>query len=206
MTENTQRVPEGYMEDSQGRLIPISKIKEIDLLRNELVCELVAKAEELCGVLTRFKVGAMGDIESFVALSAEKYGAKLGGRKGNVQLTSFNGAYKVCRDIADHLEFDERLQAAKALIDECINEWAEGSNDNIRVLVTDAFNVDKKGKLNTNRILSLRRLDIDDPKWQRAMTAIGDSLQVAGSKAYLRIYKRQNDGSYRQVNLDLAAL
>ena len=38
------------------------------------------------------------------------------------------------------------------------------------------------------------------------MDAIGESIQVAGSKAYIRIYERQPDDSYRQINLDLASL
>jgi hypothetical protein len=38
------------------------------------------------------------------------------------------------------------------------------------------------------------------------MQAITDSIQVAGSKEYLRIYERTNEGEYRQVPLDVAAL
>ena len=52
------------------------------------------------------------------------------------------------------------------------------------------LNADKTGKINTKRVLSLRRLDIKDERWLRAMDAIGDSIQVAGSKSYIRIYKQ----------------
>lgn len=57
------------------------------------------------------------------------------------------------------------------------------------------------------RILSLRRLDISDPLWQKAMQSISDSLTVAGSKSYMRIYERVgNDNSWRNISLDFAAL
>lgn len=205
--ENTQQqTPAGYMTDAQGRLVPVEMVKEIDLERDALVREIVERALGLSKRLAEFKTQAMGDIGAFVELSAEKYGARVGGSKGNVQISTFDGEYKVRRDIAETLQFDERLQAAKALIDECLHEWTEGAGPEIRMLINDAFQVDKQGNINTNRVLGLRRLAITHTKWQQAMQAISDSLQVSGSKAYLRIYKRQHDGSYRQVNLDLASL
>ena len=195
-----------YMTDSQGRLVPVDMVREIDLLRDELVHEIVESAEKVSEILAKFKKDVMGEIESFIQLSAEKYGHAIGGKKGNVQLMSFDGEYRILRAINENIAFDERLQVAKELIDECIQDWSQGSRDEIKALINDAFYVDKKGKINSNRILGLRRLNISDPKWKQAMDAIGESIQTSGSKAYIRIYKRQADGSYRQINLDLAAL
>jgi hypothetical protein len=198
-------VPTGYMEDGQGKLVPIERIRQIDLERDALVKEIVVRATDLAKVIFQFKRQVMGDIEAFVDLSAEKYGAKLGGKIGNVTLTSYDGRFKVVRAIDERQVFDERLQAAKALIDECITEWAQGSNANLRALINDAFQVDKMGRLNINRILGLRRLNIDDERWKNAMTAIGESLQTVDTKAYLRIYVRQHDGSYEPMPLNVAA-
>ncbi|WP_337050261.1 DUF3164 family protein, partial [Serratia fonticola] len=71
---------------------------------------------------------------------------------------------------------------AKDIIDECVMEWSEGANANLRAIIFDAFEVDKAGKLSVSRILSLRRIKIDDPRWLTAMEAISESLQVAVSK------------------------
>ncbi|MDR1506452.1 MAG: DUF3164 family protein, partial [Treponema sp.] len=59
---------------------------------------------------------------------------------------------------------------------------------------------------NTARVLGLRRLEIHDPDWQKAMRAITESIQVSGSKQYLRFYERNENGEYRQIPLDVAAL
>jgi len=199
--------PEGYMENGLGHLIPLDKIKPVDLARHELVMELAALAEGLQTAMKRYRDKAMGDVEAFADLSAEKYEAPIGGKKGNVRLMSFDGRYMIQRQISENLVFDERLQAAKALIDQCITRWAEGSNNNIKALVNSAFNVDREGRVNVGRILGLRSLDIPDADWLQAMKAITDSIQVAGSKAYLRIYKRrESDGKYEAIPLDLAAL
>ncbi|WP_062626746.1 DUF3164 family protein [Ferriphaselus amnicola] len=206
-TTEIKPIPEGYMQDAKGALWPKDTVREIDLLRDDLVREIVSRAKAQSEALAQFKAGVFGDIESFIQLSGEKYGVKMGGIKGNVSLLSFDGRYKVQRAVAESLAFDERLQVAKELIDQCIHEWSQGSRSEIRALINDAFQVDKEGRVNSARILSLRRLDIADEKWNKAMQAIGESIQVAGSKTYFRVYERVGDtDQYRPISLDIAAV
>ena len=195
-----------YWEDSRGRLVPVAMVAEIDRLRDQLVRELASAAKGLQEAMRRFKLQAMGDVQAFVELSHEKYQVKIGGEKGNISLLTYDGRYRIQVAITEHLSFDERLQAAKKLIDECLTDWTGDSRDEIKTIVLDAFQVDKEGRINTGRILGLRRLAIDDPRWLGAMQAIADSIQVVGSKTYLRIYERAADGRYNAIALDLAAL
>lgn len=205
-TEN-KTIPAGYMRDAKGALWPTETIREIDLVRDELVREIVTKAKIQSEQLAKFKASVFGDIEAFIQLSGEKYGIKMGGVKGNVSLLTFDGHYKVQRAIADYLAFDERLQIAKELVNECIHLWSEGSRVEIRALINDAFQVDKEGRVNAARILSLRRLDIKDEKWNMAMQAISESIQVAGSKTYFRVYERIGDTEqYHPISLDIAGV
>lgn len=200
-------VPAGYRADAKGCLVPESMIKPIDRTRDELVKEMARQARIVSDGLREFKARVFADINAFVELSAEQYEVQLGGKKGNLTLFSFDGAFKVRVAIAEHMVFDERLQAAKQLIDECITDWSQGSRDEIKVLVQAAFQTDKEGKINTGRVLALRRLDIRDQKWQTAMKAIGESLQVVGSKEYVRFYERiGNTDQYRPISLDVAAV
>ncbi|HEY0955362.1 MAG TPA: DUF3164 family protein [Pseudoxanthomonas sp.] len=200
-----QTIPDGYRVDARGRLIPEAQIKPIDLARDQLVRDIVLGASKLATELQAFKRGAFDDIEALVELSADQYGVKLGGKKGNVQLVSFDGRYKVLRAVADRITFDERLQAAKVLIDECLNDWTDKGPGELRVIVQDAFDVDKAGNINVGKILSLRRHKIDDERWKRAMDAIGDAIQVIGTTPYIRVYERIGDSDkYRLLSLDLA--
>lgn len=204
MTEKT--IPNGYWEDANGNLIPISKIKDIDKDRHRTVSDLCKAAQKMHAELAQFKVAAMTEVTEFIDRSLAEYDVKHGGKKGNVTLISFDGAFKVVRQMQETLVFDERLQAAKALIDECIQGWSKGSNANMKVLVNDAFQVDQAGKISTGRVLGLRRLKIDDETWLRAMAAIGDSMQVASTKPYIRFYERDARGEYLAINLDMAAV
>lgn len=196
-----------YWKDAKGNLTPEELVKDIDKERDALVQEWVEKAKALNAEMSRFKGGIFGDIQAFVELSAEKYGTKLGGNKGNVTLFSYDGKYKIVRAISDHLQFDERIQAAKALIDECLSEWSEGSRPELKTLIERAFDVDKEGNINTGRILGLRRVEITDPRWLNAMQAISESVQIVSSKAYVRIYERVGDSDqYQPISLDIAGM
>lgn len=204
MTDKT--IPNGYWEDANGALIPVSKIKDIDKDRHRTVSALCEQAKQQSATLLDFKTTAMQAVSEFIDRSLAAYDVKHGGKKGNVTLISFDGRYKIVRQMQESIVFDERLQAAKALIEECIQSWSRGSNANIKVLVNDAFQVDQQGKISTGRVLGLRRLEITDEKWLHAMQAIGDSMQVASTKPYIRFYERDGSGTYCPINLDVAAV
>lgn len=200
-------IPAGYLKDARGRLIHETMVKPIDRARDQIVTELVGMAKTQHAALADFKKRVFGDTEAFISMSAEEYGTKVGGAKGNVTLHSFDGQYKIQIQRADNITFDERLQAAKAMIDELLAEWTEGSRPEVQSLIQGAFDTDKEGNLNTGRILSLRRLDIQDPRWKQAMFAISDSVQVIGTKTYVRVYERIGDtDKYRPISLDIAAI
>lgn len=198
-------IPEGFRRKNNGTLVPEETIRPIDLARDGLVQEIVAKARTMSGAIGEFKAEVMDSVQAFVELSAGEYGVQLGGAKGNVTLTSFDGRYKVLRAIQEHQAFDERLQAAKALIDACFADWTADARPEIKALIDRAFEIDQEGRVNVGRVLALRRIDIADERWQRAMKAIGESLLVVGSKSYIRVYERVgNSEAWRQIPLDVA--
>lgn len=200
-------VPEGFMRNAQGHLVPLALVKPVDQERDRLVRELVALAKDLNARLVAAKLKCFGDVGAFADLSAEQYGVKRGGKKGNITLPTYDGAFKLQISTAENITFDERLQAAKALVDECINEWAKDSPPEIIVLVQQAFQTDKEGNINVGRILALRRLEITDERWLSAMKAIGESVQVIGTKQYVRFYERVGDSDrYVSIPLDMVAV
>ena len=204
MAEQIQ-VPEGFRLDAQGRHVPESMIKPLDLMRDELVMAIVGKTQELNQALADFKAKVFGEVDALVAVAADEYGAKLGGAKGNVTLFSYDGRFKVVRAKADNIRFDERLQGAKALIEECLQEWVKGSRPEIITLINDAFKVDQAGNIRTGSVLALRRLEITDERWIRAMQAISDAVTVVTTSSYVRVYERDGDtDQYQPISLDIA--
>lgn len=193
--------------NEKGHHVPESLVKPIDAMRDELVLQLIDKAKNVRQRLSGFKGLAFDDITAFVQLSVEKYKVDPKSKKrGNITLLSFDGRYKIQVQSADRISFDERLQAAKSLIDGCIEKWSEGGNSNLKALIHDAFNTDKEGNIDARRILSLRRVQIDDEDWKNAMQAISDAVQVVGSKEYIRFYEKDANGDFQAISLDFAGL
>jgi hypothetical protein len=186
--------------------VPVELVQEIDKLRDQTVSTIIAEVLQMKAVLGAFKRRIRDDLYTFAELSANQYGKHFGGKKGNLTLSTYDGKYRLVVAISDTLYFDERLQVAREIIGACLDRWSDGARPEIRMLVNDAFQVDKAGQINTARVLGLRRLAIEDAEWKRAMQAITESIQVSGSKQYLRFYARNDQGQYVQIPLDIAAL
>lgn len=194
-----------YMADAKGGLVPVALIKSQHLLEDELVRAIMGHAIALSDQVTRFKEHTFDDLGAFEALLAQEYGSTVGGAKGNKTLTTHDGLFKVSVQVADNIVFGPELQIAKGLVDECLNEWAQGSRDEIRAIVTRAFNTDKAGQINRSEIFMLLRLEITDPRWLMAMKAIRDAMRVEGSKTYVRCHRRATcDSAWQAVTIDLA--
>lgn len=199
--------------DRQGRTVPDHLVTDAERMKDELAERLVSGAESVQQVMTAFKQSSMDEMHAAKALLFEKYGAKIGGQKGGFSIGSFDGSTEVRISVADRISFGPELQAAKALIDECIESWAEGADPNIRVLVDDAFQVNQVGRIDTKRVLRLQKLPIRRPdgscdeRWERAMQAITDALIVDQTAIYIRYYRRnEHTNAGELVNLDFSAL
>lgn len=193
-----------FKEDARGNQIAIANIPEIELVKDDLVNKVVTEAFQIRDILAGFRNRTAGDVAAFVSLSAEKYDKKIGGEKGNVTLVSFDGKYQVRRCIDESISFDEKLQIAQEIILELMNEWSEGARSELVSMVNLAFKPNAAGKLDTRRVLALKQIESEDPRWHKAMEAVTDSIHVVNKAVYFRIYERQNDGSYKQIPLDLA--
>lgn len=194
-----------YMRDAKGGLFPIEMVKPQHRLQDESVRALMAEAEAVAAKLKAFKDRAFDQVTNLQQLLEQQYKVKVGGAKGNVSLFSYDGLLRIQVQIADLIKFGPELQIAKSLIDECAREWVEGARVELKAIVMDAFEVDKEGKLSTGKLLRLRTWEISDERWENAMKAIAESIQVIGSKRYIRFARRlEVDAPWREVSLNMA--
>lgn len=195
-----------FMRDAREHLVPVDHVKPQHKLEDDTVRRIIGYADELSAQIARFRTHTFFDVNAFIETLEEQYGASRGGKKGNVTLCSYDGTLKVVVQVQDQITFGPELRVAKTLVDECITEWSEGARSEIRALVEHAFQVDKEGRINRSALFQLRRIEIEDAGWQRAMTALTDAMRVVGSKEYVRFYKRDTPrGKWQAVTIDLAA-
>jgi len=208
MSINNQNivVPEGYMKDRKGRLVPVEQVSEYDREMDDFVRARVAEAKVKSQAMAEFKRQSFGDCYAWIELSAEKFGRKPGGLKGNVTFSTFDGSQQIKIAVQDRLTFGPELQVAKDMIDDCLKAWSAGADEKLLTLITDAFDVDKEGKLNTGRIVSLRQLNIQDELWQQAMDALNKALVVSVTSTYINFKEQDENGKLVNIPLDIAGV
>ena len=202
-------------KNAAGHLIPADQVSDSDKMQDELARRLCDDAEDLQAQIAALKARSMGEMNAARALIFEKFGAKIGGAKGGFSIKSFDGSCEAEVSVAERVSFGVELQAAKALIDECIESWAaEGDLDpRIRALVEHAFQVNKAGRIDTQRVLGLRKIPmkdragVPDAGWARAMEAVTEALNVDGTATYLRFYRRNPEtNKLDQISLNFSVL
>lgn len=194
-----------YLTDGKGALVPIEMVKAQDLREDATVRKICGFAIALSGQVSRFKEHTFDDVGALDAELEALYGVSKGGARGNKTLYSYDQLFKVEVRIADFIDFGPELQIAKSLTDEYFNSLTEDASPELRYVVTQAFNTDKKNQINRSEIYRLLRWDIDNDLWRRAMDAIRDAMRVVGSKTYIRSYRRESfDKPWLAVTIDLA--
>lgn len=189
--------------DAQGRAIPVSVIKSEMLKQDTVVTNTLDRVLRLQKRIIADKIKLYAEIQNYLEFVAKKSGMTW---KGNAGFTSFDGKYKIDIRFKERIEFGLELQLAKQKIDECIKAWSADSNANLRAIINEAFQVDKKGEIAKFRILALRKYNIKDPIWKEAMDLIDKAIMVVSTKQYVSFYERDEHGEYKLIVLNFSAL
>lgn len=197
-----------------GKFIPVKNVQKHMQRKDKVVDSLISGAVSLRERMHREKLHIISEVNKYLSWH-QRVILKSAGVKdkdhnfadGNVTLSNFANTAAVELKINNMIVFDEQLQVAKKMVDSCVKRWSKGSRNEIRLLVDDAFNVDKKGKINTWMILRLTKYNINDKEWKAAMKIILDSMQVAGTRQYLNLkVRRDKDSKWQTVNLNFSSL
>jgi hypothetical protein len=170
-----------------------------------MVVSIAAIWESLSGKIERFKHHNFEDVTTFVDLLFESYNVKRGGTEGNMQFTTFDRKYKLSIAIQKTIDFGPELQPAQAKMLEALEEMTPDSSADLKTIVTGAFTL-VDGKLNVAAILRLRSFKISNNTWNEAMQIIDTAIEVISKKKQIRLHKRNAQGQYEAVSLNIAAL
>jgi hypothetical protein len=194
-----------YMADGTGGLRAVETIPPLKKLRDEMVRREFGFVLALAEQISRFRGHVMTNLGQFDAMMAQEYGLTVGGEKGNRSYTTFDGLMKIEVRMQDRIAFGPEIQIAKALFDECLNEWAADTRAEMRSIVTNAFDTDREGQINRANISTLLNTDSEDERWLNGQRAIREAMYAIGSKEYLRFSIRPTQKDrFVAVSIDLA--
>ena len=183
------RKPQPVLIDDQEKETMLKFIDPITVERHLLVEEIFNEILLAEQEIKELKNRTMKKVKDYLKKTAEKYGENW---QGNAALMNFKKTKQVALKNHKMIAFDERLNIAKQKIDHCLIEWCKNGTDEIRSIVTKAFQVDKKGNVSIQQILSLKDHKINHPQWKEAMEIIYEAITITGSKEYLSFTYRDD--------------
>jgi len=196
-----------YWEDYKGDLTAVENISKEDKARDKVVEACCAKAVKLNEQIAKTKAEITALIEEYLSTVAEKFGTEW---KGNTNIVNFSQDLRVDVKVQNTIGFDEKLNVAKNLIDECVAAWSTDANPALATIVNKAFETDRKGKINREFIFKLLKMKMNAKthmnKWEQAMELLKDSVTIEGSKPYYNFRRRKENGEWELIVLDFAAL
>jgi hypothetical protein len=180
------------MIDAMGQEVPVRYVSAYDRTRDTVVRRIHARWVKARAYLEKVMADSLADLEK-VADARDDAGIEMS-KKGNLQVSSFDGLITVGLVVRYEIHLDDRVRQARDLM----LEYARSLTDNLRgddaqallELIDEAFQANRSGSLSVSRVLSLMRRDIKAPQWQTAKKLLADSMETRRGKSYLRVEAR----------------
>ena len=195
-----ETVPAGHVRNAKGWLMPVASVKQKDLLEDALVerCHLMmAAVAEGCRMM---RLGTHSECDALIGMIVADAGGDGSTQVGKVTLQNLAATRRITIDRRDTMAFGAEVAAARDKVMSCVRKWSDGANPHLVALANAAFQANGNGELSVSKVASLWRIECDDPEWKDAMTALKDSLRVAGQTTYVRMHERQDpDGKWELI-------
>jgi hypothetical protein len=204
-----QKSNQEFWIDETGNKIPYNRTSATERLQERLSTKLLKEAkqinERLDALKENFRNFSNGVYELFLKERSLEMKAD---RKGNYTWYNFDRSIKVEVSVSERITFDDMsISAAREKLSQFLDENIEGKLEFVKDLVNEAFQT-SKGQLDTKKVMGLLkyRSKIKHQAYQEAMNLIEQSIRRPDSKAYYRIWEKDNQGEYKLVDLNFSSL
>ncbi len=193
--------------DENDMAIPYSRVTKQERLRERHSKKIKKQALDINRRLKDFKilVKLLSD-EVFTAAMAQYIVEKK--HKGNFTWFNFDRSIKIEINVNEPILFDDlTITAAKQKFDEFLDANITASNEFVKELILDAFST-SKGSLDTKRVLGLAKYKekVNKPLFSEAVDLIMSAVRHAKSKTYFRVWLKDEEGKYQNIDLNLSSI
>lgn len=194
-------------KDETGFALPYNRLTPVEKLQERYATSLINKAIGMNAKLTAFK-------ESIKEMCQEVYDKFMEENnntkpsKGNFTWFNFDRSIKIEVSVSDRIDFDDlTIAACKDKLHEFLEENVESKDAFIKQLVLDSFET-SRGKLDAKKVMSLLKYKnkIKHPLFTEAMDLLNQSIRKPDSKTYFRIWLKDKDGKYQNVDLNFSSI
>lgn len=191
-----------------GMEVPANRITESEKAKEKHSEKILRMAQDINKRLAELKKYVHTATQEIVELVAEENKIEKIQGKGNYTWYNFSRQIRIEIQLNERIVFDDmKINEAKALLDEFLEQKITTSAAFVKSIILDAFST-SKGKLDTRKVMSLFKYKskISDEMFQRALELIGDAIDRPSSKIYSRISVRNDKGEYEYVDLNYSNL
>ncbi|MGN7787391.1 DUF3164 family protein [Niabella sp. 22666] len=211
MNITIQTPKQSTWHDADGNEVPLKFVPKSDRVKEKLAGTLVKKAlaleQDLLAFFTELKAGC----DAVYNQMLEDY--KIANNKerkikGSYTWFNFDRSIKIEGDVKDLVKWDEaKMALAREHFDEYMAKNLSTTNELVRGLIQKAFS-NNKGMIDTAQVFLILKYQSSekDASFQTACDLMRNAHSVANSKKYYRVWVRQEDGQYRNVNLNFSSL
>jgi hypothetical protein len=206
LTYRVQKVNTNW-QDETGVAIPFNRLSKLEKIKEQVSGMIIRDSLKINKSLTEFK----GKIEGYMEqINNELYKDKKRPKdwKGNFTFYNFDRTLKIEVNINETIRFDDALiSSARECLDEFIKKNVTGTDEVVRALINSAFH-NTKGGLDAKKVLSLMkyRTKIKAAQFQEALNLIEQSISRDTSKKYFRVWAKDTNGQYQNIDLNFSSI
>lgn len=200
--------------DEKGLEIPTKYITPLQKRIERQSAKMLRDSEKINKQLADFKEKVTAQCHAIWIESLREAGLTdeaIAKKKGNHTIYNFDRSIKIEVAISERIDFDDALiTAAKDKFDDFLTENTSGTDQLIRELIMEAFNT-SHGKLDAKKVMGLVRYRNKIsarkyPNFHAAVDLIEQAIRRPDSKKYFRIWKRDDQGQYQNVDLNFSSI
>lgn len=201
-----------HWTNAAGDAVPFKFVPKSDKVKETLsakIRKMALDVEVSLFELHRYMNECFGQVNQLIK---EEYSIKNGKDKkqgkGSLTWYNFDKSIKIEADINDIVKWDSALMTESLnLLNDYINSSLSDNNELIAGLVKDAFS-NSKNMIDSRKIFQLLKYEskIKNAKFLKACELIKQAQSLDKTKLYMRVWEKQQDGQYRNINLNFSSL
>lgn len=194
--------------DEKGISVPYNRTTKVERLMEHKSYTLLKRANDMHEKLKSFKKDLRDICDNVYQQFLAENKIEKKNAKGNFTWYNFDRSIKIEVSVNQRIEFDEMtISACKDKLDKFLAINVESKDEFIKQMVTDAFE-NSKGRLDSKKVMSLLRYKskIKVPLFLEAMELLEKSIRRPDSKVYFRVWFKEEDASYKNVDLNFSSI
>ena len=197
--------------NAAGDAVPVKFVPKADRIKETLAAKLHRAALAVERDILQFHALISEAFDQVSKMVKEEYEIKYNKQKkskGSFTWFSFDRSLKIEADVNEIVKWDNALMTeAKLQLDSYITSNMSEANELISGLVTSAFS-SSKGMIDTGKVFQILRYQdkIKAKSFQKACDLMKQAQSIDKTKLYMRVWEKQEDGQYRNINLNFSSL